>query len=270
MSRACCGRGARLRFSICPMAAWQAIATAPKLRGRQVRVHARPAGRTASFSYGTRRRSCSGGPMLQGFQAAWTEAMKSGQFEAAHRISDAVLAAPGRRIRAMIRTCPITSAGSGTAARLKANRILIRTPGLGDTLQFARFLPIIGARAASLQVCSRCSPRSFRCSNGTRARPPHSVQARDVPARPRDCDIEIMELLHALRVQPIQFRLRSRPAFRRFGSLARARALLVCREWDPRVRCRSRAPPAGLRRSAAKLIMLSVAPRRKRRTRAAS
>ena len=65
--------------------------------------------------------------------------------------------------------------------------------GLGDTLQFARFLPIIGARAASLHVEMQPAliPLLEQVPGPDRLIPFKPA----MPARPRDCDIEIMELL---------------------------------------------------------------------------
>ena len=72
--------------------------------------------------------------------------------------------------------------------------------GYGDTLQFARFLPLLSRRAASVTV--EMQPRLlplFRSFPGIDRLIPFDVTA---PAPPRACDIEIMELPFALRAAP--------------------------------------------------------------------
>ena len=72
--------------------------------------------------------------------------------------------------------------------------------GLGDTLQFARFLPLLAQRAASVTV--EMQPRLlplFTGVEGIGRLIPFDVAA---PAKPFACDIEIMELPLALRAGP--------------------------------------------------------------------
>lgn len=72
--------------------------------------------------------------------------------------------------------------------------------GYGDTLQFARFLPLLAGRAASVTV--EIQPRLlplFRSFPGIDRLIPFDVTA---PAPPQGCDIEIMELPFALRATP--------------------------------------------------------------------
>ena len=80
-------------------------------------------------------------------------------------------------------------------------RVLVRCyHGYGDTVQFARFLPHLRARAAHVTV--EMQPRLvplFAGHPGIDRLVPFDV-ARPLP--PQDCDIEIMELPFALRVLP--------------------------------------------------------------------
>lgn len=71
--------------------------------------------------------------------------------------------------------------------------------GLGDTLMFSRFLPLMAARAASVTV--EMQPHLlplFRDFPGIDLRPFDVAH----PLPPKDCDIEIMELPLALRAGP--------------------------------------------------------------------
>lgn len=72
--------------------------------------------------------------------------------------------------------------------------------GLGDTLQFARFLPMLAARAASLTV--EMQARLIDMFTGTGG----SIHFRPFneakPMPPAPCDLEITELCFALRLRP--------------------------------------------------------------------
>ena len=72
--------------------------------------------------------------------------------------------------------------------------------GLGDTLQFARYLPVLRHRTASavLEVQPELFPL-LRSIRGVDRVIPFQV---DAPAPPSACDLEIMELPHALRLGP--------------------------------------------------------------------
>ncbi|WP_325421244.1 hypothetical protein [Sphingobium sp.] len=111
--------------------------------------------------------------------------------------------------------------------------------GLGDTIQFARFLPLLGARAASLKV--EVQPRLLPLLNAVFQKVGHQgielVPFDPVrPAPPSECDMEITEL---------DFALRARPADAPMPYISVSRALLprsvvgLCYEagdWDP-ARC---------------------------------
>ena len=74
--------------------------------------------------------------------------------------------------------------------------------GLGDTIQFARYLPLLRRRAASLtvEIQPRLIPlfRHFDCVDRWAPFDP----ARPLP--PSECDFEIMELAFALRAAPAE------------------------------------------------------------------
>ena len=103
--------------------------------------------------------------------------------------------------------------------------------GLGDTVQFARFLPHLRARAAEVTV--EMQPRLlplFAGHPGIDRLVPFDV-AR--PLKPHDCDIEIMELPFALRLTPAAappLPLAVRPADLPPGTLA---LCWQAGDWDP-------------------------------------
>ena len=124
--------------------------------------------------------------------------MRAGAFEAAWAVSDAVLAARD----------PATRDDAGTPYHLRwvwdgrafaGRRVLVRCyHGLGDTLQFCRFLPALRARAAfvTLEVQAPLAGLLARCADRVHVFDP----ARPLP--PDEVDVEIMELSHALRLRP--------------------------------------------------------------------
>ena len=72
--------------------------------------------------------------------------------------------------------------------------------GLGDTVQFARYLPALRRVAASLTVETQPELLALLATvAGPDRLIPFAVAA---PAEPFECDIEIMELAHALRLPP--------------------------------------------------------------------
>ena len=124
-----------------------------------------------------------------------------------------------------------------------------------------RALPAHHRRARGLGCMSKRRPRSFRCSAGTRTRPPHSVQARDAGAAAGTATSRSWSSCTRSAFSRIRFRLRSRPAFRRFGSLAARLGLCwSAGEWDPARSVPVARAPARLRRSADALVMLQRGP----------
>lgn len=74
--------------------------------------------------------------------------------------------------------------------------------GLGDTIQFARFLPMVAERAASLTV--EIQPRLLDLLGGMSADSGFACVPFDPsqPPSPSECEIEITELDFALRLRP--------------------------------------------------------------------
>ncbi len=130
--------------------------------------------------------------------ALWIDAIRAGDFETAWRINDAGI----RR-----RSLPGCDKHSGPrhlqhiwdGSSLRDKRVLVRCyHGLGDTIQFARFLAPL--RTLAREVIVWCQPALVnllgRVDGVDRVLPLHDA-APDVSF---DVDIEIMELAHALRV----------------------------------------------------------------------
>jgi hypothetical protein len=124
--------------------------------------------------------------------------MLQGEFERAWRISDAVLRRRrGRSAAHLPRHLRWVWDGTPLAGR----RVLVRcNHGLGDTLQFARFLPDIAriARGVILEAPPALIPLLAELP-GVDALIP-----LDGAVPPFEVEIEIMELAHALRVTPDQ------------------------------------------------------------------
>ncbi len=129
----------------------------------------------------------------------WAAAMRQGDYAAAWAVNDAVLAR---------RTAPpddphlpyhLRHVWDGRA--FDARDVLVRCyHGLGDTLQFARYLPALAARAASVTLEAQPELVALlRGLPGVRRLIAFDVAA---PAPPAACDIEVMELAHALRLPP--------------------------------------------------------------------
>jgi hypothetical protein len=129
---------------------------------------------------------------------AWLSAMQRGDFAAAWRVSDSVLAQrpPGA-------TCwdrPRHEQWVWSGADLAGKRVLVRCyHGLGDTLQFSRFLPRLHDIAHSVTVWAQpvLIPVLKTMGDIGALLPVHDGD----PGVPFDVDIEIMELAHAFRVQ---------------------------------------------------------------------
>jgi hypothetical protein len=128
---------------------------------------------------------------------AWTDAMQRGDFEHAWCVSDRIVAsrAPGE-------TCwdqPRHRQWVWNGDAVEGRTVLVRCyHGLGDTLQFARFLPRLHATAQDTIVWAQpwLVPLLATMENVGRLVPLHDGD----PAIEFDVDVEIMELGHALRV----------------------------------------------------------------------
>lgn len=132
--------------------------------------------------------------------ALWAAAMRRGDVAAAHALSDAVLAArdPARRDDPAL---PYHLRWVWDGRPFDGRRVLVRCyHGLGDTLQFARFLAPLRARAAGVTLEAQPELLPLLASlDGPDEIVPFAL---DRPQPPAACDIEVMELPHALRLAP--------------------------------------------------------------------
>ena len=130
----------------------------------------------------------------------WLDAMRRGDFPAAWEISDAVLAArdPATRDDPAL---PFHLRWVWDGRPLEGRSVLVRCyHGLGDTLQFCRYVPLLRPRVAALTLETQPElvPLLTRLL-GLDQVVPFDVE-RPLPAS--DAAIEIMELAHALRLPP--------------------------------------------------------------------
>ena len=130
----------------------------------------------------------------------WATAMRAGAFEAAWAVSDAVLASrdPATRDDPAL---PYHLRWLWDGQPLDGRRVLVRCyHGLGDTLQFCRYLPLLRPRVAglTLEAQPELIPMLRRLPGADRLIPFRV----DAPAAPSEWDVEIMELAHALRLAP--------------------------------------------------------------------
>ena len=131
--------------------------------------------------------------------------MRRGDWPAAFAVNDAVLAArdpatrddPGQ---------PYHLRWAWAGAPPEGRRVVVRCwHGLGDTLQFARYLPVLASRAAqvTLEAPPGLIPLLARLTAGCPNLALHPF-APDDPLPPGEVDAEIMELAHLLRLGPDQ------------------------------------------------------------------
>jgi hypothetical protein len=135
-----------------------------------------------------------------GHHAAWIAAMRQGDYAAAWAINDAVLAARDPAARGDS-NLPYHLRWVWDGRSFLNRHVLIRCyHGLGDTLQFARYLPRIRPLVASLTVEVQPELLSLLASIPGPDRLIPFDPASPLPAA--ECDLEIMELAHALRLPP--------------------------------------------------------------------
>jgi hypothetical protein len=158
-------------------------------------------------------------------------AMHRGDFAGAWQINDLVLAGrdPLRRDDPRL---PYHMRWVWAGEPYRGRHVLVRCyHGLGDTLQFARYLPALRAMTASVTLEAQpelCAVLEGMADHVVRFR-------RDAPLPPMDCNIEIMELPHALRLTPGEI---PSPPYVRWGSSESLPhgAIGVCwrsGDWDP-------------------------------------
>lgn len=123
--------------------------------------------------------------------------MRRGDFAAAHRVSDAIRATPSPD-RA---STPRHEQRIWGGEPIEGRRVLVRCHhGLGDSIQFARFLPLVADRARAVTVCAQSELLPLFTSLDSRIN--WLPLTDDDPVVDRDVDIEIMELLQLFRVEP--------------------------------------------------------------------
>jgi hypothetical protein len=125
----------------------------------------------------------------------WMYHMRRGEFEKAWQISDAALAA---RAGIPCWHLPRHLQYIWNGQPLDGRRVLVRCyHGLGDTIQFIRYAPMVAARAAELVVWAQepLLPLLRLVDGIDRLLPLHDGQ----PGEKYDIDVEIMELPHIFR-----------------------------------------------------------------------
>ncbi|MCA6125209.1 hypothetical protein J6500_25420 [Bradyrhizobium sp. WSM 1704] len=135
----------------------------------------------------------------------WIDAMRAGEFERAWRINDRDLARL-RRSGVDKHSGPRHMQRIWRGEELGGRHVLVRCyHGLGDTIQFIRFMPAL--RAVAREVTVWCQPALLpllaTAEGIDRAIPLHD----GVPDVEFDVDIEIMEVPHAIRARQGQIAL---------------------------------------------------------------
>ncbi len=119
--------------------------------------------------------------------------MRRGDFERAWEASDAALAADRGAMHDLPRH--LRAVWDGTP--LDGRRVLVRCHhGLGDTLQFVRYLPLVERRARSVSVLAQPALLPLLRTMGGAA---CLLPLDDAPDPPHDVDVEVMELPHVFR-----------------------------------------------------------------------
>ena len=127
--------------------------------------------------------------------ARWMRHMRRGEWEAAWRLGDAILADPPDW------TLPRHLQRVWTGAPVEGRRVLVRCyHGLGDTLQFIRFVPRLRRVASGVTVWAQPAliPLLRTMPDICALLPLHD----GVPDCEYDVDLEVMELAHLFRVTP--------------------------------------------------------------------
>ncbi len=130
----------------------------------------------------------------------WMAAMRRGDFAQAWAISDAVLASrdPAEQDNPRL---PYHQRWVWDGRDFRGQHVLVRCyHGLGDTIQFARYLAALRPLVASLSV--ELQPVLLPLFATVRGPDQLIPFVLDAPSPPSACDIEIMELPYALRLPP--------------------------------------------------------------------
>jgi hypothetical protein len=165
----------------------------------------------------------------------WTTYMRDGKFERAWRISDGIMRTPSaRRTDEVPRHLQMVWSG----APLKNKRVLVRCyHGLGDTIQFIRYAPVVRSVAAELIVLAqpKLVPLLSTMSEIDTLLPLNDY----VSEVDYDVDIEVMELPYAFRTTLSTVPARIPYLHVRQAALVRGNALCVgivwtAGDWDER------------------------------------
>lgn len=132
--------------------------------------------------------------------ARWMRHMRRGEWDEAWKVSDEVLRA---RAGETFWHLPRHEQPVWDGTPLEGKRVLVRCyHGLGDTLQFARYLPRVREIAASVAVWAQPELipllRTLRHPGAGRLLPLHDGD----PGVEYDVDVEVMELTHVFRATP--------------------------------------------------------------------
>jgi len=142
--------------------------------------------------------------------AEWHQAMAAGDFGRAWAASDCLLQlrAPAERDDPAL---PYHLRWVWDGRAFDGRRVLVRCyHGLGDTIQFSRYLPALRRRVGHLTL--EAPPALIAVLAGIEG-PDLVVPFRpEAPAAPADVDLEIMELAHALRLAPLPVPYLAAPA----------------------------------------------------------
>jgi hypothetical protein len=127
--------------------------------------------------------------------AEWAERMREGNFEAAWRVGDALLE-PGRGGTFWHLPRHQQPVWDGTPP--DGRRVLVRCHhGLGDTIHFIRYAPLLHERASEVVVAAQ--PELISLLRGARGIDRLIPLRDEEPAVERDVDVELMELPHLFR-----------------------------------------------------------------------
>jgi hypothetical protein len=130
----------------------------------------------------------------------WTAAMRAGDYELAWALAEETRLTRDPATR-NDPTKPYHQRWVWDGSRIGGRRVLVRCyRGLGDTIQFARYLPALCARAAAVTVETpgRLVSLLQTIASGAEVLPFDP----DRPVPPADCDVEITELDAVLRLPP--------------------------------------------------------------------
>jgi len=134
--------------------------------------------------------------MSDGLADLWRQHMCHGDFEAAWRISDRALQNRDRFDR-----CKGDAESTWRGERLDGKRVLVRCCyGLGDTLQFVRYVPLL--RRAARHVTVHAQASVARVLEHVEGIDSLVTRYNNVPPESYDVAIELSELPHAFRTTP--------------------------------------------------------------------